>query len=141
MASEQIPDESELDVGAALGASEDTSIQQLILYIPNTDKAGNEIGDQDTWVEEATELLAAIGGGFTTLSPIDGGWVNEDGEVIRERVILTYTFVKPDQFLRELPSLRAFLHKMGRETNQGEVAFQFDNRFYRINEFDPLQGG
>jgi len=26
---------------------------------------------------------------------------------------------------------------MGRETNQGEVAFEFDGRFYRIRQFDP----
>jgi len=25
---------------------------------------------------------------------------------------------------------------MGRETNQGEVAFEFDGWFYRITEFD-----
>jgi hypothetical protein len=35
-----------------------------------------------------------------------------------------------------LPELRSFLHRMGRETRQGEVAFEFDGRFYRIRGFD-----
>jgi hypothetical protein len=52
--------------------------------------------------------------------------------------VVVYSFVsRPDEFLRHLPRLRAFLHRMGRETNQGEVAFEFDDRFYRIRQFDP----
>jgi hypothetical protein len=30
------------------------------------------------------------------------------------------------------------LHRMGRETDQGEVAFEFDDRSYRIRQFDSL---
>jgi hypothetical protein len=37
-----------------------------------------------------------------------------------------------------LPRLREFLHRMGRETNQGEIAFEFDGRFYRIRTFDGV---
>ncbi|TVS20739.1 MAG: hypothetical protein EA424_02440 [Planctomycetaceae bacterium] len=42
----------------------------------------------------------------------------------------------PDAFLANLPRIREFLHRMGRETNQGEIAFEFDGRFYRIRRFD-----
>jgi len=38
-----------------------------------------------------------------------------------------------------LPRLREFLHRMGRETNQGEIAFEFDGRFYRIRNFDAAE--
>jgi len=41
-------------------------------------------------------------------------------------------------FLQNLPRLREFLHRMGRETNQGEVAFEFAGRFYRIRMFDTV---
>ena len=34
------------------------------------------------WVLEAAELLSEIGGGFTILPPVEGGWVNELGEII-----------------------------------------------------------
>ena len=42
----------------------------------------------------------------------------------------------PGPFLEELPRLRRFLHRLGRDTNQGEVAVEFDGRFYRITKFD-----
>jgi hypothetical protein len=48
--------------------------------------------------------------------------------------------VKPDLFVQHLPELRRFLHRLGRETNQGEVALEFDGDFYRINEYDVTGG-
>lgn len=50
--------------------------------------------------------------------------------------MLVYTYIKPDKFLKGLPELREFPHRLGRETNQGEIAVEFDGRFYRITEFD-----
>lgn len=51
--------------------------------------------------------------------------------------MIVYSFVAdPDRFLEHVPELRALLHRMGRETNQGEIAFEFDDRFFRIRQFD-----
>ena len=50
-----------------------------------------------------------------------------------------YSYVVPDVFLADLPRIRQFLHRMGRETNQGEVAFEFDGQFYRIRQYDDLE--
>jgi hypothetical protein len=38
-------------------------------------------------------------------------------------------------FVAGLPRLREFLHRLGRETNQGEIGFEFDGCFYRIRNF------
>jgi hypothetical protein len=38
--------------------------------------------------------------------------------------------------LEELPRLCRFLHRLGRDTNQGDVVVEFDGRFYRITKFD-----
>jgi len=38
--------------------------------------------------------------------------------------------------LRDEDLLREFLHRFGRETNQGEVVFEFDGEFFRIREYD-----
>lgn len=35
-----------------------------------------------------------------------------------------------------LPALRAFLHRLGRETDQGETVFEFDDRLYKIRTYD-----
>jgi hypothetical protein len=50
--------------------------------------------------------------------------------------VVVYSYVKPGPFLEELPRLRRFLHRLGRDTNQGEVVVEFDGRFYRITKFD-----
>jgi hypothetical protein len=87
-------------------------------------------------VTEAADLLARIGGGVTILPPVEGGWVDDSGEIVWERPVLVYTFIRPTEFRDLLPRLREFLHRLGRETRQGEVAFEFDGRFYRIRTFD-----
>ena len=125
----------EVDVGQVLGAEPSTSVQQLTLYIPNKDKEGEELGNQRKWVLEAAQLLAEIGGGVSIFPPMEGGWINEDGEIIWENPVLIYTFINEGPFLSMLPELREFLHRMGRETNQGEVGLEFDGEFYRICNF------
>jgi hypothetical protein len=75
--------------------------------------------------------------GATAMPPVEGGWLNDQKEIIWDNPVLVYSFIRPEQFLSHLPRLREFLHRMGRETNQGEVAFEFDGRFYRIRSFDP----
>lgn len=94
----------------ALGVDGGISVQSLTLYIPNKDRTGREIGDQRRWVLQAALLLARIGGGVTIMPPAEGGWLSPEG--------------------------MTFLHALGRETNQGEVAFEFDGRFYRLTTFD-----
>ncbi len=135
MSAEQ--DETELDLGEALGASEATSTQILTLYIPNKDRDGNEFGTQRRWVLEAARLLAELGGGVTVMPPCEGGWWNEAArQLVWEAPVIVYTYIKPAPFVQGLPRLREFLHRLGRETQQGEVAVEFDGRFYRITSFD-----
>lgn len=126
-----------VDLGAALGASDATSTQVLTLYIPNKDRDGAEFDNRRRWVLEAAHLLAELGGGVTVMPPCEGGWLNEmSGEVIWESPVVVYTYIKPEPFLNALPKLREFLHRLGRETNQGEIAVEFDRYFYRITKFD-----
>ncbi len=126
----------ELDLAQIVGAAESAAIQRLTLYIPSRDRNGKEF-DPARWVEEALRLLSRIGGGATAMPPVDGAWLNpETSELIREKVVLAYTFIDPDKFEATLHELRAFLHRIGRETNQGEVVFEFDDRLFKIVAYD-----
>ena len=60
----------------------------------------------------------------------------EEEDVLRERTTLVYTYVDPDRFERNFATLREFLHRFGRETNQGEVVFEFDGELFRISRYD-----
>ena len=141
MADPSDANEVELDLAHALGA-EDSSSQCFSVYIPNKDCDGKEIGNQRKWVLEALDLLTAINGGATAMPPVEGHWLNDASkEIIREQPVVVYSFIRPDAFIAGLPKIREFLHRMGRETNQGEIAFEFDRRFYRIRTYDPNQEG
>jgi hypothetical protein len=140
MASPQEQGAQEVDLASALGSDGGVSAQCFTVYIPNKDRHGQEIGNQRKWVLEAIRLLSEVNGGATAMPPVEGGWLNDEGEIIWESPVLVYSFIRPEPFVQSLPRLREFLHRMGRETNQGEVAFEFDGRFYRIRNFDPGQG-
>ncbi len=130
-------DDADLDLVEILGAEDAASIQVLTLYIPNKDRDGNAVETQDKWVQEAAELLARIGGGVTILPPCRGGWLNPvSATIIWEEPVKVYTYVKADAFDAHLGKLRSFLHRLGVETRQGEVALEFDGVFLRITNYD-----
>lgn len=126
----------DFDVAKELGADGDTSEQQISFYIPNKDAHHNPIPDQSIWVDEAIELLAEINGGATAMPPVEGAWFNDDGEIVKDQPIIVYSFIRPAAFVAGMPRMREFLHRMGRETKQGEVAFELNGVFYRIRHFD-----
>jgi hypothetical protein len=133
-------DDVELDIAATFGAEADASAQVFSIYVPNKDRDGREIGNQRRWVLEALQLLGTVGGGATAMPPVEGVWMDAEGEFVWENPVIVYSYIKPDQFVARLSELRLFLHRMGRETKQGEVAFEFDGRFYRIRGFDEAGG-
>lgn len=131
-------DDEVFDLAAALGGEAGrVAVQVLTLYIPSHDREGRRLLDQEEWLSEAAELLVEIGGGATIPPPYRGGWLDEErGATVWEEPILPFAYVDPDRLMSSATSLREFLHRMGRETNQGEVAVEFDGEFFRITEFD-----
>ena len=53
-----------------------------------------------------------------------------------EEPVKLYTYVNADAFEAHLGELRGFLHRLGVETKQGEVALEFDGIFLRITDYD-----
>ena len=133
--------EIRIGFAAAMGATEDPSAQCFTIYIPNKDRRGAEFGGQRKWVLEALRLLARLNGGATAMPPAEGVWRTPDGEMVWEDPVVVYSFLRPEAFFADLPAVREFLHRMGRETDQGEIAVELDGRFYRITSFDPPSEG
>jgi DNA-directed RNA polymerase alpha subunit len=138
-------DRGEINLAEIMGAAEAFSVQQLTLYIPHKDRNGKSLKDLNKWIKEAQRLFAVIGGGATTMPPADGSWLKEnidtikkikDEDIIWEKTTMIYTYIYPDRFKKNLKCLREFLHRFGRETNQGEVVFEFDGEFFRIHAYD-----
>ncbi len=130
-------EERELDLAAALGAEREASTQVLSIYVPNKNRHGRPMNTRP-WIREAQEILTRIGEGYTTTPHHDGGWESEGGRVRREK-----TVIKPERFIANLPALREFLHRFGRETGQEVVVAELSGPegswFFRIKEYD--EGG
>jgi hypothetical protein len=130
------PSNEHIELAKALGADEGILTRRFAIYIPNKDRRGREIGDQRRWVMEATRLLAEINGQATVMPLLEGGWTNEHGETLWENPAVVYSLIRSERLLEGAGRVREFLHRMGRDTNQAEVAFEFDDRLYRISTFD-----
>ena len=105
--------------------SEDASNTLIVLFIPGKDKNNNDLPDQELWATAAGRLMGTLFGGVTRMPTAFGGWLNpETNELITEPVILIHSYVRAaDIASREkLDQLAHFLHRMGKETKQGEVA-------------------
>lgn len=127
--------EIELDIAALFGA-DPIHGQRFAIYIPNKDRDGVTV-DQRQWVEEALALFSQIGGGATAMPPMEGAWLNPvTGTLIREQPILVYVYVVPDRFVEHSASLVSFVRRLGRETNQGAVAIEFDGQLYFVEDFE-----
>ena len=136
-----------IDLSKILGVNKPASTQVLTLYIPDRDREGNKIRNLNKWIKEAQRVLTMIGGGSTMMPPADGTWLDpeknindpekiKDEDLVWEKTRIIYTYIDPDKFENNLNRLKKFLHSFGRETNQGEVVFEFDGMLYRIDEYD-----
>lgn len=140
-------DAIEMNLSEILGSELEPSTQQLTLYIPNKDKNGKLIENYHEWVKEARKVLTFLGRGSTAMPPADGTWIASnlkdvesierinDYEILWEKTSIIYTYIDADLFVKNVGILKDFLHKFGEETDQGEVVFEFDGRFYRISKY------
>ena len=125
-------------IAKIFGVMEAPSVQQLTLYIPDKDRNGKQIKNRKKWLKEAQQILTYLGGGATAFPPADGTWLNpENNKTIWEKTTIIYTYIDPDKFEQRINLFKEFLHRFGRETHQGEVVFEFDGRFYKINKYNP----
>jgi hypothetical protein len=126
----------EFDMLAALGADAGSRAQRFSLYIPDKDRHGRETGTQRRWVLEALDLMTQLNGGATAEPAVEGVWQGPGGPAVWEHPVIVYSFIDPERFFAEFSRVREFLHRMGRETRQGEVVAEFEGELFRITRFD-----
>ncbi len=122
-----------------LGASQPVGTLIIVLFIPSQDRDSKDI-DHDFWVTGALETLGTLFRGATAYPRARGVWRDdESGGTLRyEKPTLVTCYADPRAMTRAAQAnLRAFLHRMGREANQGEIGIVIGDQYYGITEYDP----
>jgi len=126
------------DIYSAIGATHPVGSEQITIFIPSKDQLGKAI-DQDRWVNEALETLGRLFRGATAFPPGKGIWRDDDkgGILLKEITVMIVSYVnKADLHNKNLKKLRSFLHRFGREADQGEVGLIISGKYYGISVYD-----
>jgi len=113
------------------------------LFVPSVDRDGNPI-DQPYWVQQALNAFALFFRGATAFPPGQGAWRDDDagGELVFDETQMVISYAEPGLLgdAEVLTRLRQFLHRLGRETHQGEVGVVIDGNYFGITDFDEEEG-
>lgn len=126
---------------AILGSEAEPNGVLFVLFIPSKDKDDKALPtgqDQQLWANAAGDLLTRLFGGATIMPPAKGKWFNDESQlIITEEVVLVHSYARGADAADEkkLMQLALFLHRMGKETKQGEIAVVIDGVFHRIRRF------
>lgn len=130
-----------VDFHEALGAGPPAGTLQVTVFIPSVDREHRPIA-QEVWAEECLRTLGTLFRGATAFPPGRGVWRDDsqEGDLVFDDTVLVTSYVDPEALTDEaLGQLREFLHRLGREAEQGEVGVIIGGRYYGITEFDSLE--
>ena len=125
-------------IASGLGASRPAGTTLFVLFVPSVDRAGAPI-DHEYWVDAALTTLATLFRGATAYPRGIGKWRDDEnaGALVTDEPTIVTSYAAPDAVTDEaLARLRAFLHRLGREANQGEVGIVVDGTYYPITQYD-----
>lgn len=109
-----------------------------MIFVPSQDRDGNNI-DHESWVTSALETLGTLFRGATAYPRARGVWRDDErGGTLRYEEPTIVTCYADAKAMTDIARtrLRAFLHRLGREANQGEVGVVIGDKYYGITEFD-----
>lgn len=125
------------DLHTALGAGPPAGALQITVFIPSVDRDGAPI-DQMSWREETLRVLGRLFRGATAFPPGRGVWRDDKtSELVFDDTVMVTCYVPTAAFDRQaMATLRAFLHRLGREGKQGEVGVVIGSEYFGITAFD-----
>jgi len=112
----------------ALGAAKGEATL-LMLFIPSVDRYGEEVVEQEQWVDKALETLGKCFGGATAYPKAKGVWRDDEraGELVFDEPFIIQCYTSEDAIDEHTETLLEFL------TEMGAVAIVIDKEFLEIS--------
>ncbi len=127
-------------VARRLGATRPLGTAHLMVFVPTVDRQGRKLrGGGQPWTRETLVVLGTLFRGATAYPKGLGVWRDDraGGRLVYDQTTIVFSYVaRQDLTAQALKALRAFLHRMGREANQGEVGVVLDGHYIGITRFD-----
>jgi hypothetical protein len=131
-----------VDLHTALGAIPSSGTHQVTLWVPSVDRNSRPI-DQVYGADQTLRVFGRIFGGATVFPPGRGVWRDDErgGHLVFDDPQMVLAYV--EEGLLQDPEVRAELrkhvHRLGRDTDQGEVMLVIDGRQFRVTDYDEEQ--
>jgi hypothetical protein len=126
----------------SLGAGPPAGVDQVTLFVPSVDRDGEPI-DQAYWTDQALATFGMLFRGATAFPPGRGVWRDDerDGALVYDDTQMVLSYVAEASLADDetVKRLRAFLCRMGREANQGEIGIVIDGTYFGITDYE--EGG
>jgi len=124
----------------ALGASQPLGTAHLMIFVPSADRNGRKLKGPP-WTKPTLRVLGKLFRGATAYPRGLGVWRDDaaGGKLVFDDTTIVFSYVAPkDLTPGTLAELRKFLHRLGRETNQGEIGLVLDGHYIGITGFDEV---
>ena len=86
------------------------------------------------WVKETLNVLGTLFGGATAFPRGEGVWRDDaqGGKLLLDNPVVINCYTNEGLIEENLPVLRDFLHRMGREARQGAIGLVIDDDYFEI---------
>ena len=103
---------------------------QVKIYVPSTFNV-SEGFDSTAWVDKSLSLLSSEFGGATSTAAL-GAWVSSQGELVKEKITMVFSYAKQEQLEKSIDKIYEFCLTMKLELKQESIALEVNGDLYLI---------
>jgi len=104
------------------------------VIVPSTTNKDEKISRADFQdrINETREFLSKTNGGYTSVRGT-GGYVANDGKLVKEDVAVVESFATKEAFEKNKKAVESYLKRKGREWGQESVGYEFEDDLFYID--------